>query len=234
MVAKYDDGNYEINESYRAIRTFIAVDESLKTILVTSAEMDEGKTTAVSNIARCFSELEDKRTLLVDCDFRKKGVNKQFGLEKESLGLTDIIYKGKDLDECIIKYDNLDVLTCGTVHCNPSVLLEMERTKNFIESLKEKYDYIFIDSPPVMRVNDACIISQYVDGTVIISASKETDKHQVKVTKERLEKVNAKIIGVVLNKFKSNVSKVYSYYSYGDYEDMKKSKFKFFKRRKIK
>lgn len=232
MVAKYDDGSYEINESYRAIRTFISVDESLKTILVTSAEMDEGKTTAVSNIARCFSELEDKRTLLVDCDFRKKGVNKQFGLEKESLGLTDIIYKGKDLDECITKDNDLDVLTCGTVHCNPSVLLEMERTKNFIASLKDKYDYIFVDSPPVMRVNDACIISQYVDGTVIISASKEVDRHQVKVTKERLEKVNAKIIGVVLNKFKSNGYKVYSYYSYGDYEDIKKTKFKFFKRRK--
>lgn len=231
-IAKYDNGNYEMNESYRAIRTFISVDETLQTILVTSAEMDEGKTTSIANIAKCFSELGDKKTIILDCDFRKKGINKQYGIEKGVYGLTDIVYKGRSLEDCITKYGDLDIITCGTVHCNPSILLELDRTKEFIKSLKQTYDYIFIDSPPVMRVNDACIISQYVDGTVIVSASKEIDKYQAKITKERLTKVNANIIGVVLTKFKSKGYKLYSYYSYGEYIDIKKSKFGFLKKKR--
>lgn len=232
MVAEYNAGNYELNESYRAIRTFISVDENLQSILITSAEMDEGKTTTISNVARCFADLEDKRTLLLDCDFRKKGVSKYFKIKTSSYGLSDIIYKGKALEECRVRFGNLDILPCGSIHCNPSVLLELERTREFIYSLREVYDYIFIDSPPVMRVNDACIISQYVDGTVIVSASKEIDKFHAKATKERLNKVNANIVGVILTKFKSKGNKMYNYYTYGDYTDIKKPKFKFLNKRR--
>ena len=229
-IAKYDDGNYEINEAYRGIRTFLTVDDNLKTILVTSSEMNEGKTTTVANIARCFAELENKRTIIIDCDFRKKSLNKYFRLEKKTLGISDIIYNKKDLNECIYQDGNLDILFCGTLSSNSSVLLQSARTKDFIESLKNKY--IFIDSPPIGRVNDACIIAQYVDGTVVVSASKETEKNQVKVAKSRLEKVNANIVGVVLNKFKTQDYKSYSYYGYYDYEDSKK--FNLFKRNKRK
>ena len=222
MVVKYDDGNYELNEAYRSIRTFISVDENLKSILITSAEMDEGKSTGVANIARCFSELEDKKIIVVDCDFRKKGLNEQFGISRSSMGLSNLIYNGVPLDKCLKKEGNLDILPCGTLHCNPSVLLELERTKNFINLLREEYDYIFIDSPPILRVNDACILAQYVDGTLIVSGSKEIDKHEVKETKNRLAKVNANIIGVVLNKFQSKGNKIYSYYGYD--EENKKSR----------
>ena len=229
-VAKYDDGNYELNESYRGIRTFLSVDENIKTILVTSSDMNEGKTTTISNLARCFSELDNKKTIVIDCDFRKQGLNKYFKISRESLGISNIIYDNKSLEECIQKDGNLDILCCGTLLSNPAVLLQSKKTINFINSLKEKYDYILIDSPPVGRVNDACILAQYVDGTVIISASKETEKHQVKVTKDRLSKVNANIIGVILNKFKTQEYKSYSYYGYYGYEDDRK--FKFFNRRK--
>ena len=221
-MVKYNEGNYEINEAYRSIRTFISIDDRLKTILVTSSEMDEGKSTGAVNIARCFSELDDKKTLIIDCDFRKKDVNQHFNIDRDTMGLSNIIYEGIDLEECIQKEDNLDILTCGTVKCNPSVLLELDRTKRFINSLKDTYDYIFIDSPPVLRVNDACIIAQYADGTLIVSGSKEVDKIQVKVTKDRLEKVNANLIGVVLNKFQSKVNKIYSYYGYDDKPKKKK------------
>lgn len=226
MLAKYDDGNYELNEAYRSIRTYICVDDSLRTILVTSAEMNEGKSTGTANIARCFAELEDKKTLVIDCDFRKKGLNKQFNISKRSIGLSNIIYEGKNLEDCIKYEGKLDILTCGTVHCSPSVLLELERTKNLMNNLKSKYDYIFIDSPPILRVNDACILAQYVDGTVLVSASNEIDKNQVKATKDRLEKVNANLIGVVLNKFKFKGSKIYGYYGYEEDDDYGKSKLK--------
>lgn len=221
MVIKYDDGNYELNEAYRSIRTFIAVDERLKTILITSAEMNEGKSTGTANIARCFSELEDKKTLVIDCDFRKKGMNEHFGISKDRMGLSNIIYNGHILEECIMTDGKLDILTCGTLRCNPSVLLELERTKNFIHNLRDKYDYIFIDSPPVLRVNDACIIAQYADGTILVSASKEVDRNQIKATKDRLDKVNANIIGVVLNKFRTKGSNIYGYYGYDDEDDNK-------------
>lgn len=225
-MVRYNEGNYEINEAYRSIRTFISVDDRLKTILITSSEMDEGKSTATANIARCFSELEDKRTLIIDCDFRKKDVNKHFSIDRDSMGLSNIIYEGIDLENCIKKEENLDILTCGTVHCNPSVLLELDRTKRFINSLKDMYDYIFIDSPPILRVNDACIIAQYADGTLLVSGSKDVDKYQVKATRDRLEKVNANLIGVVLNKFKSKGNKIYSYYGYDDEMPKKKGIFK--------
>ena len=224
MIVKYDNGNYELNEAYRSMRTFISVDENIKSVLVTSAEADEGKSTVTANIARCFSELEDKKTIVLDCDFRKKSIYQQFGISTSSVGLSNIIYDGVLLEDCIKKDNNLDILPCGTVHCNPSVLLELNRTKKFISSLKDKYDYIFIDSPPILRVNDACILAQYVDGTVLVSASNETDKNQVKTTKDRLLKVNANILGVILNKFQSKGSADYNYYGYYDEEVNKKGK----------
>lgn len=223
---KYDDGNYELNEAYRSIRTYILVDESIKTILITSSDEDEGKSTCVANIGRCFSEIEDKKTLIIDCDFRKKDINKQFEISRNTPGLSNIIYNGLTLNECIKTDGKLDILTSGTVNCNPSVLLELERTKKFINSLRNKYDYIIIDSPPVMRVNDACIIAQYVDGTVIVSASTEIDKHEVKATKDRLEKINANFIGVILNKFKTKGNNIYAYYGYDDEQSKKRGLFK--------
>ncbi|SCH19713.1 MULTISPECIES: CpsD/CapB family tyrosine-protein kinase [unclassified Romboutsia] len=229
-VAKYNDGNYEINEAYRGIRTFLTVDENIKTILITSSEMNEGKTTTVANIARCFSELDNKKTIVIDCDFRKQSINKYFRLSKNTKGLSDIIYENKELEICVQKDGDLDILCSGTFKANPAVLLQSSKMKKLIEYLKEKYDYILIDSPPVGRVNDACIIAQYVDGTVVVAASKETEKSQVKVTKDRLEKVNANIIGVVLNKFKTNEYKSYSYYGYYDYEDDRK--FRLFKNKR--
>ena len=72
----YDEGNFELNESYREIRTYVTINKNIKTILVTSAEMDEGKTTIICNLAKCFSELEGVRVLLIDCDFRKRGVSR--------------------------------------------------------------------------------------------------------------------------------------------------------------
>ena len=94
--------------------------------------------------------------------------------------------------------------------------------------MKKDYDYIFIDSPPLGRLNDAAIISRYADGTIIVNASEAIDQQMARVTKEKLEKVNANVLGVVLNKFKANDHKYYSYYGYYE-EETKKS---FFKKRK--
>ena len=228
MQAKYEYGDYSLVESFKNMRTNLSINKDIKTIVVTSSEMNGGKTTTVSNLAKCFSDLENKKTLLIDCDLRKPSVHRHFNLENKK-GLTDIIYGEENLSECLQYNDKLHILTCGRRPKNPAEMLESDVMINFIEAMKQRYDYIFIDSPPVSRVNDACIISKCVDGTIIISASNEVDIDLAKLSKKRLEKVNANIIGVILNKFKESDDKFYHYYGYGD-EDIENSKKSFLKK----
>lgn len=227
MLGLYDSGSFEVNEAYREIRTNISLNTDLKTIVFTSAEMNEGKTTTACSIAKCFSDLENHKILLIDCDFRKKSVANTLEIDNKK-GIADVIINDMDMKECIKKVDKFDVLTCGISPSNTSVLLESKKFRDAIENLKGDYDYIFIDSPPLGRLNDAAILARYSDGTIIVNASESIDQQMAKVTKDKLEKVNANVIGVVLNKFKSDDHKYYKYYGY--YEEEKKKSF--FRRRK--
>lgn len=224
MAAKVKDNNM-INESYREIRTYLTINDEMKTILVTSAEMNEGKTTTICNLAKCFGELDDIKVILIDCDFKKRGVSRKLGIGNP-FGVSDIVFGNKKLDECIQKVEDIDVLPSGGVPNNTSMLLNSKVMKNLVSELREKYDYVFIDSPPICRLNDACIIAQYVDGTVLVNASKEIDSKVAKLTLEKLKKVGANIIGVVLNKFRSEQYNYYSYYSYYGYDDNRKGIFR--------
>lgn len=228
MLGLYDTGSFEVNEAYREIRTNISLNTDIKTIVFTSAEMDEGKTTTVCSVAKCFSDLENHRILLIDCDFSKKSVARALKIDNAK-GIADMTMNDMDVKECIKKVEGLDVLTCGRAPSNSSVLLESRKFRDIVEKLKEDYDYIFIDSPPLGRLNDAAILAKYTDGTIIVNASESIDQQMVKVTRDKLEKVNAKVVGVVLNKFKSDDHKYYKYYGY--YNEGKKHK-SLFKRRK--
>lgn len=230
MAAKVKDNNM-INESYREIRTYLTINDNMKTILVTSAEMNEGKTTTICNLAKCFGELDDIKVILIDCDFKKRGVSRKLGIQNP-FGVSDIVFGNKKLDECIQKVEDIDVLPSGGVPNNTSMLLNSKVMKNLVNELREKYDYVFIDSPPICRLNDACIIAQYVDGTVLVNASKEIDSKVAKLTLEKLKKVGANIIGVVLNKFRSEQYNYYSYYSYYGYDDNRKGIFRRKKKKK--
>ena len=224
MAAKVKDNNM-INESYREIRTYLTINDEMKTILVTSAEMNEGKTTTICNLAKCFGEFDDIKIILIDCDFKKRGVSRKLGISNP-FGVSDIVFGNKKLDECIQKVEDIDVLPSGGVPNNTSMLINSKAMKNLVSELREKYDYVFIDSPPICRLNDACIIAQYVDGTVLVNASKEIDPKVAKLTLEKLKKVGANIIGVVLNKFRSEQYNYYSYYSYYGYDDNRKGIFR--------
>lgn len=230
MAAKVKDNNM-INESYREIRTYLTINDEMKTILVTSAEMNEGKTTTICNLAKCFGELDDTKVILIDCDFKKRGVSRKLGIQNP-FGVSDIVFGNKKLDECIQKLEDIDVLPSGGVPNNTSMLLNSKVMKNLVNELREKYDYVFIDSPPICRLNDACIIAQYVDGTVLVNASKEIDSKVAKLTLEKLKKVGANVIGVVLNKFRSEQYNYYSYYSYYGYDDNRKGIFRRKKKKK--
>ena len=224
MATKVKDNNM-INESYREIRTYLTINDEMKTILITSAEMNEAKTTTICNLAKCFGELDDIKVILIDCDFKKRGVSRKLGISNP-FGVSDIVFGNKKLDECIQKVEDIDVLPSGGVPNNTSMLLNSKAMKNLVSELREKYDYVFIDSPPICRLNDACIIAQYVDGTVLVNASKEIDPKVAKLTLEKLKKVGANIIGVVLNKFRSEQYNYYSYYSYYGYDDNRKGIFR--------
>lgn len=230
MAAKVKDNNM-INESYREIRTYLTINDEMKTILVTSAEMNEGKTTTICNLAKCFGELDDIKVILIDCDFKKRGVSRKLGIQNP-FGVSDIVFGNKKLDECIQKVEDIDVLPSGGVPNNTSMLLNSKVMKNLVNELREKYDYVFIDSPPICRLNDACIIAQYADGTVLVNASKEIDSKVAKLTLEKLKKVGANVIGVVLNKFRSEQYNYYSYYSYYGYDDNRKGIFRRKKKKK--
>ena len=230
MAAKVKDNNM-INESYREIRTYLTINDEMKTILVTSAEMNEGKTTTICNLAKCFGEFDDIKVILIDCDFKKRGVSRKLGISNP-FGVSDIVFGNKKLDECIQKVEDIDVLPSGGVPNNTSMLLNSKVMKNLVNELREKYDYVFIDSPPICRLNDACIIAQYVDGTVLVNASKEIDSKVAKLTLEKLKKVGANVIGVVLNKFRSEQYNYYSYYSYYGYDDNRKGIFRRKKKKK--
>ncbi|HSQ87829.1 CpsD/CapB family tyrosine-protein kinase [Romboutsia sp.] len=222
-----------VSEAYRSIRTnieFSNVDENIKVIMVTSSKQNEGKSTVISNLAVSFASLEDKKVLIIDGDLRNPTVHRTFGISN-IYGVTDILLGYKTFEECVgsVGSSNLDILTTGKIAPNPSEMLGSSRMREFINSIRDSYDYIFIDAPPIGIVTDAGVMSSFVDGTVLVVASKETDVEMVKIAKERLNQVNAKILGCVLNKFEEKKS-AYGYYGYyneteGAKHRIKKKKF---------
>lgn len=216
-IISIDNPKSPIAEAYRGIRTsieFSNIDKDLKVICITSSQQNEGKSTVISNLAVSFANL-DKRVLLMEGDLRNPSVHRMFNLSN-IYGLTDVLFAHKTFLECIntTSINNLHVLTCGAMPINPSEVLSSKTMREFLEQLKEAYDYIFIDAPPIGIVTDAGIISTYSDGVVFVVGSNETDVNIAKISKERLEKVNANILGVVLNKFDVSKNSGYEYYNY--------------------
>ena len=205
-----------IAEAYRGIRTsieFSNLDKNLQVITVTSSMQNEGKSTVLANLAVSFANL-DKKVLIMEGDLRNPSVHRMFNISNIK-GLTDILLQNKVFADCVHCTDvkNLHVLTCGAVPPNPSEMLSSKKIRDFIESLREYYDYIFIDAPPIGIVTDAGIISTYTDGCIFVVGAGDADIEMAKVSKERLEKVGANILGVVLNKFESSgASGYYNYY----------------------
>ena len=224
-----------ISESYRGIRTsieFSNLDKELKVINITSSVQNEGKSTVTANLAVSFANL-DKRVLIMEGDLRNPSVHRMFNISNIN-GLTDILLNNKGFAECVhcTNVKNLHVLTCGSIPPNPSEILSSKKMKEFINEVKEHYDYIFIDTPPIGIVTDARIISNYSDGCVFVVGSKQCDIEMAKIAKQRLEGVGANIIGAVLNKFEAGGNS-YNYYNYYYQEDDgKKERKKFIRKKK--
>lgn len=208
-----------ISEAYRTIRTgieFSNLDKDLKIICITSSKKDEGKTTVLSNLGVSFAKI-DKKVLLIDADLRNPSISKIFDTSNTQ-GLMDILLGKRNIQDCVkkTKQENLYILTGGTIPPNPAEVLSSKKMSEFIESIKDEYDYIFIDSPPVGVVSDASIISAYSDGVIFVVGANEVDSNLAKIAKERLDSVKANIVGVILNKFKTDTNSEYYNYYYNE------------------
>lgn len=213
-----DNPTSPIAEAYRKIATnieFSNIDNEIKTIMITSAKQDEGKTTTICNLVMVMTELK-KKILLIDLDFRKPAVHKTFKISNKQ-GLTDILINKDDYKSYLHNvYQGLDILTTGMIPANPTEIINSKALKELIKEMSKSYDYIFIDAPPVMLVSDPITISTYTDAVILAIEHGKTEKELAKKAVESLKQVNANIIGAVLNNIP--VSKQSNYYYYRSYQ----------------
>lgn len=214
-----------VAESYRHLRTnvqYVQVDTPLRCIVITSVNPAEGKTTTIANLAISFSQAE-KKVLLVDADMRRSKIHTLFGL-KNSVGLNEHLFGKASVDEVIQKdvLPNLDIITCGKIPPNPSEILGSKKMKEFIGEMKQRYDLVLFDSPPLLVVTDAAILATEADGVMLVASAGSARANGLQRIAEFLSGINVKIVGVVLNNF--DVREAYggyyssSHYGYYGYE----------------
>ena len=215
-------------EAYRVIRTsvqFAQAGKELQTIALTSCTPNEGKSTTIANLAVVLTQA-GKSVLLIDCDMRNPTVHKNFNLSNK-VGLSSCISMGTALSDAVQKtsIEGLYALTGGVIPPNPSELLGSEQMKNLLQRAKEQYDYVLIDTPPVMPVTDALIVSRFVDGMILVIASAEVKVEMARDVKNQLVNAGANILGVVLNKVRSEHHGYgYGYYYYYGHDGEKHKK----------
>lgn len=207
-------------EAYRSLRTNIKYspsDREIKSIVVTSARPQEGKSLISGNLALAFAE-NGESVILVDCDLRKPSIYKMFELS-DSYDISDVLLKNEKLEGVIQKYnEKLDILPSVKIPLNPSEILGSLNMRNLLEFLKIKYDIVIIDTPPLEVVIDAQVLSTRVDGTILVVRADKSKNDSVMGAKKLLGKVGANVVGTVLNGVNKGKNK-YSYY----YDDRKEN-----------
>lgn len=211
-----------LREAYRTLRTNIRFSASSghgRIIMVTSCEKGEGKSTIAANIGIINAE-SGKKTLLIDADFRVHSLTTVLGVSNER-GLTDCLTENEPSEKFIIPSgrDHLWVIPAGPTPPKPAVLLESDRMRALTQELREKYDQIIIDVPPVALVIDPVLVSHFTDGVVLVVEAGRVSRLNISRTIEQLVRVNANIFGVVLNKEERGSKGYYAYrgyYSYGE------------------
>jgi capsular exopolysaccharide synthesis family protein len=208
-------------ESYRTLRTNISlsqVDDPIRTLLVTSCIPREGKSTTVANLGVTFA-LAQQKVLIIDADLRRPILHRLFGIPNTQ-GLTHTLSDTVDYEQVFTptKVANLWVVPCGIIPPNPSELLGSKKMSMFLERAKQQFDIILLDSPPISSLADASVLGSIVDGVLFIVKANMANRDLIEKAKAQLEKVGAKIIGVVLNDVDVKRDGYYKYYYYYNYE----------------
>ncbi|MEP7337851.1 MAG: polysaccharide biosynthesis tyrosine autokinase [Acidobacteriota bacterium] len=210
------EANSPVAESYRQLRTALLLSSAghaPRTLLFTSSQPAEGKTTTSVNTAISLAQT-GAAVLIVDADLRRPRVHKVFGL-KNNAGLSNYLAGEGELASLIqIAMPNLYVLPVGPLPPNPAELLGSVKMKNVVETLSSNFDYVVIDSPPVSSFADSLILSSLVEGVIIVVKGGVTPREMAQRTKAHLQSVGAKILGVVINQIKLQPHDYYYYSTY--------------------
>ncbi len=218
---KVPESSYSLKEAVKMMRTnvqFCGLDTHV--IAITSCMENEGKSMASFLLAQSLAEA-DKKVLLIDADMRKSVLLERYGVESKVMGLSQLLTGMAAIEEVLLatNYRNLHMIFAGPTPPNPSELLEGKMFSNLVTSLRRVYDYIIIDTPPVGMVIDGAIAAQVCDGVVMVIRANGVSNKFAKDVKQQLERVGAKVLGVILNRVpeKSPGGYYKSYGAYGGY-----------------
>jgi capsular exopolysaccharide synthesis family protein len=211
-------------ESYRSLRTslqFARQERQLRSVVVTSPGAGDGKTSTLANLGVVFAQAGD-RVLLVSGDLRRPRIAEFFGLD-ENVGLTSVLLGEHTLEQALQPapgVDRLTLLPSGPVPPNPAELLNSSQVQGIFARLRDHYDLVLIDSPPVLPVTDAAILSRCADATLMLAAAGQTRRGDLHRAVEKLDQSGTTILGVVLNKVTKQTGRGYGYgygYTYKPY-----------------
>ncbi len=205
-----------ISEAYRTLRTnleFTSLDKLIRSMVVTSASPEEGKSTTLANLAVTIAQA-GKKVILVDCDLRRPSLHQVFNA-RATPGFTDMMRDDTLMSKPPLQetgVTNLSLLASGTIPPNPSELLASRRMGEVIAALQQQADMVLFDAPPVIAVTDAAVLASKVDAVLLVISAGKTKREHAKKAKALLDKVNAHLIGTVLNNVKGEIG-MYQYYS---------------------
>lgn len=204
----YDESIYSIKTNLKYNKEY----KNYKIIGMTSSKPNEKNTKALYDIAKSFAS-DGLKVVLLDFDLRMPKLDNLLKLDK-NIGLTDFFYDNNNINEILIKdknQENLSILLSGKKPKNPTEILDSSKVKNMIKDLSEKFDYIFINVPPVDLLADGAIVSTYCDGIILSFKYNDTKKEELDKAVENLKKVNSNIIGMIMThaKIDKNIYKGY-------------------------
>ncbi|MDX6276868.1 MAG: tyrosine-protein kinase [Nocardioidaceae bacterium] len=212
------EGHQERVEAFRVLRTnlqFIDLDSERQMLVISSAVPDEGKTVTASNLAITLAQT-GRRVLLMDCDLRKPSVAQVLGLEN-SVGLITVLVGRAGLSDCIQQHESgIDFLATGPLPPNPAEVLETQSMRDLLAQLRDEYDVVIIDAPPLLPVADPSILAAQVDGVLLVTRHGKTNREYVHQAVTRVGGVGGRVVGVVLNMAPRRAVSGYGYgYGYG-------------------
>lgn len=198
VVDKNENAPYD--EAYKALRTnidFLHTEQNLKVILVVAPEEQSGKYNFVRNLAVVLASKE-RKVLLMDCDLREGTLTKYMGMDT-GVGVSELLRTGRIEDKWKQIAQDVSFLPCGEIVGDPSELFLAHKSAECLKNLDQEYDYIVLDAPAVQTATDAIDLSRIADGVVMLIQADTTRMQSAEACKKRLQAVNAKIIGAVLN-----------------------------------
>lgn len=209
-IVAFHDPASPVGEQYKIIRANIQSFKSrgdYKTFLITSCVNGEGKTVTSVNLAMTMAhDLNGKNILLIDADMRKGKVARYLGLNN-SPGLSEILKGEIEPDSAFVSPNikNFTIIPSGNVPKNPAELLSSKKMTNILSALNARFDYIFIDSPPVMPLADPCLLSSVADGTILVIQAGRTQREMIKNVEHRLQQAHAKLLGYIMTGMESHL-----------------------------